>query len=90
MDKPIRLGCGRGCYNLHQFKKYISIAAEGDLDKLLITYKKNIEVWKEDNCNCTKTTHQAIFENALGRPFKVDILETIRRGRLTCHFLVHV
>ena len=112
-------GCGRGCYNRHQFKKDISIAAQGDLDKLLIAYKRNFEVWKENDtvhirygekspgcycpvlknhayntkglhCNCTKATHQAIFENALGRPFKVDILESIRRGGQTCHFLVHV
>ncbi|NEW82900.1 MAG: hypothetical protein GZ094_11125 [Mariniphaga sp.] len=112
-------GCGRGCYNRHQLKKDISIAAQGDLDKLLTAYKKNFEVWKEDDtvhirygekspgcycpvlknqayntkgmhCNCTKATHQAIFENALGRPFKVDILESVRRGGQTCHFLVHV
>ena len=112
-------GCGRGCYNRHQFKKDISIAAQGDLEKLLTAYKKNFEVWKEDDtvhirygekspgcycpvlknhayitkglhCNCTKATHQAIFENALGRPFKVDILESVRRGGQTCHFLVHV
>ena len=112
-------GCGRGCYNRHQFKKDISIAGHGDLDNLLAAYKKNFEVWKEDNtvhirygekspgcycpvlknqsyktkgmhCNCTKATHQAIFENALGRPFKVDILESVRRGGQTCHFLVHV
>jgi len=112
-------GCGRGCYNRHQFKKDISAAAEGDLDKLLIAYKKNFEVWKEGDtvhirygekspgcycpvlknrdyktaglhCNCTRASHQAIFENALGRPFKVDILESIRRGGQTCHFFVHV
>jgi len=112
-------GCGRGCYNRHQFKKDISIAGQGDLDKLLVAYKKNFEVWKEGDtvhirygekspgcycpvlknhayntkglhCNCTKATHQAIFENALGRPFKVDILESIRRGGDTCHFLVHL
>lgn len=112
-------GCGRGCYNRHQFKKDIAIAGHGDLDKLLAAYKNNFEVWKEDNtvhirygekspgcycpvlknqsyktkgmhCNCTKATHQAIFENALGRPFKVDILESVRRGGQTCHFLVHI
>lgn len=112
-------GCGRGCYNRHQFKKDISIAGSGDLDKLLTAYKKNFEVWKDGNtvhirygekspgcycpvlknhayntkglhCNCTKATHQAIFENALGRPFNVEILESIRRGGQTCHFLVHV
>jgi len=112
-------GCGRGCYNRHQFKKDISIAGHGNLDNLLTAYQKNFEVWKEDDkvhirfgdkstgcycpvlknntynskglhCNCTKATHQAIFENALGRPVKVDILESLRRGGQTCHFLVHV
>ncbi len=42
------------------------------------------------HCNCTKATHQTIWETALGRPFKVDILETVRRGGKTCHFLVHL
>lgn len=42
------------------------------------------------HCECTRTTHQTIFETALGRPFKVDILESLRRGGKTCHFVVHV
>ncbi len=42
------------------------------------------------HCNCTRATHQAIFETALGRPFKVEIVESIRRGGKTCHFVVHV
>ena len=42
------------------------------------------------HCECTRTTHQTIFETALGRPFKVDILESLRRGGKTCHFLVHL
>jgi len=42
------------------------------------------------HCNCTKATHQTIWETALGRPFKVDILESLRRGGKTCHFLVHL
>lgn len=42
------------------------------------------------HCNCTKATQQAIFETAMGRPIKVDILESVRRGDLTCHFLVHM
>jgi hypothetical protein len=42
------------------------------------------------HCECTRTTHQTIFETALKRPFKVDILETVRRGGKTCHFLVHL
>jgi hypothetical protein len=42
------------------------------------------------HCNCTRATHQAIFEEALGRPFKVEIVETLRRGGKTCHFAVDV
>jgi len=112
-------GCGRGCFNRHQFKKDIAIKGTGDLDKLIEAYKQNFEIWKEENtvhirygetspycycpaanyreskpddihCECTRTTHQTIFETALNRKFKVDILESLRRGGKTCHFLVHL
>ncbi len=42
------------------------------------------------HCECTRATHQAVFEAALNRPFKVDILESVRRGGRTCHFQVHL
>jgi hypothetical protein len=42
------------------------------------------------HCESTRTTHQTIFETALKRPFEVDILESLRRGGKTCHFLVHL
>ena len=42
------------------------------------------------HCECTRMTHQTIFETALGRPFKVDIVESLRRGGKTCHFRVHL
>ncbi len=42
------------------------------------------------HCECTRMTHQSIFETALGRPFKVEILESLRRGGVTCHFAVSV
>lgn len=42
------------------------------------------------HCECTRTTHQTIFETALGRPLNVDILESLRRGGKTCHFAVHL
>lgn len=41
-------------------------------------------------CECTRMTHQAIFETALGRPFRVEILESLRRGGQTCHCAVHL
>lgn len=42
------------------------------------------------HCECTRMTHQSIFETALGRPFKVDVVESLRRGGKTCHFVVHL
>ena len=111
--------CGTACFNRHQFKKDIAINGKGDLDKLIESYKKNFEIWKEGDivhirygevsdrcycpaanyrtpkpddihCECTKNTHKAIFESALGKPFRVDIAESLRRGGKTCHFLVHL
>ncbi len=45
---------------------------------------------KDLHCECTRATHQAIFETAFGRPFKVEVLETLRRGGKTCHFAVYL
>ena len=42
------------------------------------------------HCECTRTTHQTIFETALGRPIRIEVLESLRRGGQTCHFLVHL
>jgi hypothetical protein len=42
------------------------------------------------HCECTRTTHQTIFETALGRPFHVEVAESVRRGGKTCHFVVHL
>jgi hypothetical protein len=42
------------------------------------------------HCECTRATHQAVFEAALERPFKVEIAESLRRGGVTCHFIVHL
>lgn len=42
------------------------------------------------HCECSRTSHQTIWEVAFGHPFKVDILESVRRGGKTCHFLVHL
>lgn len=42
------------------------------------------------HCECTRMTHQTICETALGQPVKIDILQSVRRGGQTCHFLVHL
>jgi hypothetical protein len=111
--------CGKACFNRFQFKKDIAINGSGDLDKLIESYKKNFEIWREGDkvhirygeiskqcycpaanyraakpndihCECTRNTHKAIFETALGRPFRVEIAESLRRGGKTCHFVVHL
>jgi hypothetical protein len=52
---------------------------------------KNIPPKPNDlHCECTKATHQSIFETALNRQVRINILETLRRGGKTCHFLVKI
>jgi Family of unknown function (DUF6144) len=119
MQEKIVGECGVACFNRYQFKKDIAIEGSGDLEKLINSYKKNFEIWKDGktvhirygevsqgcycpaanyrlpkpddiHCECTRNTHRTIFETALGRPFKVDIAESVRRGDRTCHFIVHL
>jgi hypothetical protein len=40
------------------------------------------------HCHCSQASHRAVWETALGRQVQVDILESVRRGGRTCHFLV--
>jgi len=42
------------------------------------------------HCECTRFTHETIFESALGRPIHVELVETIRRGGKTCHLVAHL
>jgi hypothetical protein len=42
------------------------------------------------HCECTRATHQAVFETALERPVRVEVVESLRRGGKTCHFVAHV
>ena len=110
-------GCGRGCFDRHQFKKDIAEKGKGDIDKLIEAYDQNFEVWKDGefvhvrygkiskrcycpaaqirspkpndiHCECTRATHQTVFETALGHPVHVEIVESLRRGGQTCHFKV--
>ena len=41
-------GCGRGCFNRHQFKKDIAEEGKGDLTNLMKAYDRNFETWKEE------------------------------------------
>jgi hypothetical protein len=111
--------CGVACFERFQFKKDIAINGSGDLDRLIKSYKKNFEIWKDGqtvhirygevskgcycpaanyrapkpndiHCECTRNTHKTIFETALGKPFRVEIAESLRRGGKTCHFIVYL
>ncbi len=42
------------------------------------------------HCECTRNTHKAIFDTALGKSFRVEIAESLRRGGKTCHFVVYL
>jgi hypothetical protein len=42
------------------------------------------------HCHCHKMTHELVFQAALGRPFKAEVLESVRRGGEQCHFVVHL
>jgi hypothetical protein len=52
----------------------------------------NYRAPKQDDihCECTRNTHKAIFETAFGRTFSVDVVESLRRGGKTCHFIVYL
>jgi len=42
------------------------------------------------HCYCSRASHQAVWETALGRPVRVELVESVRRGGRTCHFAVHL
>ena len=42
------------------------------------------------HCECTRNMHKTIFETVLGKSFEVQIVETIRWGGKTSHFVVEV
>lgn len=45
---------------------------------------------KDLHCECTRGKHQHMWETALGRPIRVEIVESLRRGGQKCHFIVHL
>ncbi len=83
---------------IEAYRKYFGIRRDGDL--VHITYgggqcycpaARNRPTHPNDlQCECTRATHATIFETALGRRFKIDLLETVRRGGTQCHLIVHL
>lgn len=95
---------GRGSVDklIEAYKANFEIWREGD-DKVHIRYgavntngcfcpaaKYRPGKPKDIHCYCTRATHATIWETALGKPVAIDILQTVRRGDPTCHFLVHL
>lgn len=83
---------------IEAYRKNFGIRREGDL--LHITYgggkcycpaARNRPARPNDlQCECTRATHQAIFEAAMGRRYRIELLETVRRGGTRCHLVVHL
>ncbi len=64
----------------------------GEISKQCYCPAANYRASKSNDihCECTRNTHKAVFETALGRPFRVDVAESLRRGGKTCHFIVYL
>lgn len=85
---------------IEAYKKNFEIWKEGNLvhirygevSKQCYCPAANYRQPKPDDihCECTRNTHKSVFEAALGRTFRVDVAESLRRGGKTCHFIVHV
>lgn len=44
----------------------------------------------EMRCHCSKGSIKAIFSKVVGRPLKVDLVQSLRRGDPQCKFIVHL
>ncbi len=64
----------------------------GEISKQCYCPAANYRTPKPDDihCECTRNTHKAVFEAALKKEFNVEIVETLRRGGKTCHFIVYL
>ncbi len=86
---------------LEAYKKSFGIRREGDL--VHITYGPSPQggCWcpaaqdrpahpQDMHCECTRAKHELIFREALGRSYKVEMVESFRRGGKQCHLVVHL
>jgi hypothetical protein len=95
-----RLGSGSVDKLVDAYKKNFEVWKEGDLVHIRYGAVNNQCYCpaaryhparpNDMHCECTRATHQTIFETALGRPVKVEVRESFRRGGKTCHFVAHV
>jgi hypothetical protein len=83
---------------IEAYRRNFAIRREGDLVHIVygggICYcpaARNRPAQPHDlHCECTRATHEAIWSAAMGRPYKAELLETVRRGGKTCHIVVHL
>jgi hypothetical protein len=41
-------------------------------------------------CDCSKANNQKIFEIVTGKPVRVEVAESVRRGGAQCRFIIHL
>ncbi len=41
-------------------------------------------------CDCSKANNQALFETVTGKPARVEVTESPRRGGSRCRFVIHL
>jgi hypothetical protein len=41
-------------------------------------------------CDCSKANNQKIFEIVTGKPVRVEVAESVRRGGQNCRFIIHL
>jgi hypothetical protein len=82
---------------LDAYRRNFGIERQGDLvhirygDHCYCPAARNRPARPHDlHCECTRFTHEAIFSQALGRPIRVELLESVRRGGRTCHLVAHL
>jgi predicted hydrocarbon binding protein len=52
--------------------------------------KRTKEKFSPTYCNCSRGWYLELFELALGKPVKVDMLESVVQGAKTCRFIIHI
>jgi hypothetical protein len=83
---------------LAAYRKNFGIEREGDLvhiryggGKCFCPAARNRPGRPNDlHCECTRFTHETIFETALGRHIPIELVETVRRGGTNCHLIAHL
>jgi hypothetical protein len=71
---------------------------EGNLVTLIYPVDKCVCGWnprrapsaEDPYCECSKANNQLLFETVAGKPVRVEVAESRRRGGACCRFLIHL